>query len=56
MGGKGYTLIGHHELMVPLLAASVIERLASMEKSTSADALQSSKRRGAARKERRDRS
>lgn len=32
MGGKGYTLIGHHELMVPLLAASVIERLNSLKK------------------------
>ncbi len=31
-GGKGYTLIGHHELMVPLLAASVIERLNSLKK------------------------
>jgi hypothetical protein len=27
-GGRGYTLIGHHEIMVPLLAASVIEELA----------------------------
>ncbi len=26
-GGKGYTLIGHHEIMFPLLAAAVIERL-----------------------------
>jgi hypothetical protein len=26
-GGKGYSLIGHHELMVPLLAASVLEGL-----------------------------
>jgi len=26
-GGKGYTLIGHHELMFPLLAAAVIEKL-----------------------------
>ena len=26
-GGKGYTLIGHHEIMVPLLAAAVLERL-----------------------------
>jgi deoxyhypusine synthase len=26
-GGKGYTLIGHHELMVPLLAAAVIEKI-----------------------------
>ncbi|MFM8551375.1 MAG: hypothetical protein ACKOCD_03550 [Nitrospiraceae bacterium] len=27
-GGRGYSLIGHHELMLPLLAASVIEELA----------------------------
>ena len=27
MGGVGYTLIGHHEIMLPLLAAAVIERL-----------------------------
>lgn len=27
-GGRGYTLIGHHEIMVPLLAAAVIEELA----------------------------
>jgi hypothetical protein len=26
-GGKGYELIGHHEIMVPLLAAAVIELL-----------------------------
>ncbi len=26
-GGKGYTLIGHHEIMLPLLAAAVIEKL-----------------------------
>jgi deoxyhypusine synthase len=26
-GGKGYTLIGHHELMFPLLAATVIDKL-----------------------------
>ncbi len=26
-GGKGYNLIGHHELMVPLLAAAVLEEL-----------------------------
>ena len=26
-GGQGYSLIGHHELMVPLLAAAVLERL-----------------------------
>jgi hypothetical protein len=27
-GGKGYSLVGHHEIMFPLLAAAVIERLA----------------------------
>ena len=26
-GGKGYALTGHHEIMVPLLAAAVIEEL-----------------------------
>jgi hypothetical protein len=26
-GGKGHLLIGHHEIMVPLLAAGVLERL-----------------------------
>ena len=26
-GGQGFTLIGHHEIMVPLLAAAVIEQL-----------------------------
>ena len=26
-GGAGYTLVGHHEIMFPLLAAAVIERL-----------------------------
>jgi hypothetical protein len=26
-GGKGYSLTGHHEIMVPLLAAGIIERL-----------------------------
>jgi deoxyhypusine synthase len=26
-GGKGYTLIGHHEIMFPLLAAAVVEKL-----------------------------
>lgn len=29
-GGKGYTLIGHHEIMLPLLAATIIERLDEM--------------------------
>ncbi len=27
-GGRGYSLIGHHEIMVPLLAAAVLEELA----------------------------
>ena len=27
-GGKGYTLIGHHEIMFPLVAAAVLEELA----------------------------
>jgi hypothetical protein len=27
-GGKGYSLVGHHELMIPLLAAAVIEGMA----------------------------
>ncbi|MCI0529730.1 MAG: hypothetical protein L0Y56_19995, partial [Nitrospira sp.] len=26
-GGKGYTLFGHHEIMLPLLAAAIIEEL-----------------------------
>ena len=26
-GGRGYSLIGHHEIMVPLLAAAVLEEL-----------------------------
>lgn len=26
-GGKGYTLIGHHEIMLPLLTAAVLEKL-----------------------------
>ena len=26
-GGKGYTLTGHHEILLPLLAAAIIERL-----------------------------
>ncbi|MHB8482476.1 MAG: GSU2086 family protein [Nitrospiria bacterium] len=30
-GGKGYRLTGHHEIMVPLLAAGIIESLASSE-------------------------
>jgi len=28
-GGKGYNLVGHHEIMIPLLAAGILERLAS---------------------------
>jgi hypothetical protein len=26
-GGRGYALIGHHEIMVPLLAAAIYEEL-----------------------------
>jgi hypothetical protein len=26
-GGEGYTLIGHHEIMFPLLAAAVLEKI-----------------------------
>jgi hypothetical protein len=29
-GGKGYNLVGHHEIMFPLLAAAVLERLSQM--------------------------
>ena len=25
-GGKGYAITGHHELMIPLLAAALVER------------------------------
>jgi hypothetical protein len=28
-GGKGYSLIGHHEIMLPLLVAAVAEELGS---------------------------
>ncbi len=31
-GGKGYNLIGHHEIMFPLLYASVIEKLSSIRR------------------------
>jgi deoxyhypusine synthase len=31
-GGKGYTLIGHHELMFPLLAAAVLEKINKSDK------------------------
>jgi hypothetical protein len=27
MGGAGYTIVGHHEIMFPLLAAAVIEEV-----------------------------
>jgi len=33
MGGQGLTLTGHHELMVPLLAAAVLEQLSSQFRS-----------------------
>jgi deoxyhypusine synthase len=26
-GGKGYTLVGHHEILIPLLAAGIIEQI-----------------------------
>lgn len=29
LGGEGYSLTGHHEIMVPLLAAALVERLAA---------------------------
>jgi hypothetical protein len=28
-GGRGFNLVGHHEIMVPLLAAGILERLAT---------------------------
>jgi hypothetical protein len=28
-GGKGFSLVGHHEIMLPLMAAGVIEQLDS---------------------------
>lgn len=28
-GGRGYSLIGHHEIMIPLLAAAVVEEVAA---------------------------
>jgi hypothetical protein len=32
-GGRGYNLVGHHEILLPLIAAGVIERIDSPEKS-----------------------
>jgi hypothetical protein len=29
LGGRGYQLIGHHELNLPLLGVAVLERLAA---------------------------
>lgn len=29
LGGKGYALVGHHEILIPLIAAGVIEALAA---------------------------
>jgi hypothetical protein len=26
-GGRGYYIIGHHEIMIPLLSRAIIERL-----------------------------
>ena len=34
MGGRGISLIGHHEILVPLLAAAVLEEVAASGKST----------------------
>ena len=34
-GGKGYTLTGHHEIMVPLLAAGIIEAIGQSKKRSS---------------------
>jgi len=31
-GGKGYNLVGHHEIMVPLLAAGILDKLAPQRK------------------------
>ncbi len=28
-GGKGYSLLGHHEILIPLLAQAVIERISN---------------------------
>ena len=30
LGGRGYTITGHHEIMIPLLAAGVVERMAAL--------------------------
>lgn len=30
LGGRGYAITGHHEIMIPLLAASVIDRMAAL--------------------------
>lgn len=27
VGGKGFNVTGHHELMIPLLAAAIVDRL-----------------------------
>jgi hypothetical protein len=31
IGGKGYTIIGHHEIMIPLLAHAVIDQIAQRD-------------------------
>ena len=31
-GGTGYSLVGHHEILIPLIAAGVLEKLAEPEK------------------------
>ena len=30
-GGKGFNFTGHHELMIPLLAAAIVDKLADSE-------------------------
>lgn len=32
MGGKGYSITGHHEIMIPLLASAVIDRLNNLRR------------------------
>jgi len=31
-GGRGYALTGHHEIMIPLLARAILEKLESSPK------------------------
>lgn len=36
LGGRGYTITGHHEIMIPLLAASVVERVQALRSQAAA--------------------